>query len=109
MPHGADLRRRIAHIYSFELGEQWHELGLTFKVVPVPTVPISFEDICISVAYQNVLLNIFFLPHPTRHCLSCEHKFLHRILKKCNTCCSIFHYLFTEREVTHMLKFGSIF
>lgn len=36
------------------------ELGLTFKVVSVPNVPISLGDICISVAYQNVLLSIFF-------------------------------------------------
>ena len=56
MAHGVDLRQHISHIYNFELGERWHihlELEITFNVASVRNEPISFEDICISIAYQK--------------------------------------------------------
>lgn len=63
MPHKIDLWQYIAHNHNFELGEEWRinlELELTFNVVSVYNMPILFEDICISSAYRNVLLKIFF-------------------------------------------------
>lgn len=63
MPHKIDLWQYSTHNHKFELGEEWHinlELELTFNVVSVYNMPILFEDICISSAYQNVLLQIFF-------------------------------------------------
>lgn len=76
MPHGVDGRQCVTHMYNFELDEEWHinsELELTFNVVSVCNVPILFEDLCISIAYRNVLLKIFFLPHPRRHDLCRTH------------------------------------
>lgn len=47
MPHGIDFRQYIAHIYDFELGEEWHinlELEFTFNVVSVSNMPVLVKD-----------------------------------------------------------------
>lgn len=107
MPQAVDLRQYIAHIYNFEFGEKWTINLELNRLVSVYNVPISSEDICVAIAYHNVLLKISFYSSRTRQCFVhinfCTDYFkslMHAIL---------FCIIYLQGETTYMLKFGSIF